>query len=64
MSRLRTEPGVGAPVPAGFSCGSNGRLAAAPDGGPAGGRFYGCEDVNYTPAYPLTVRLMATLFLD
>jgi hypothetical protein len=64
VSRLRTEPGVGAPVPAGFNCGSNGRLAAAPGGGPGGDRFYGCEDINYTPAYPLTVRLMATLFLD
>jgi TonB family protein len=64
VSRLRTEPAVGAPVPAGFTCGSSGRLAPAPGGGPAGGRFYGCEDVNYTPAYPLTVRVMATLFLD
>jgi len=50
-------------VPAGFSCGSNARLAPAPAGSPAGG-FYGCEDVNYTPAYPLTLRVMATLFLD
>jgi TonB family protein len=64
VSRLRTEPAVGAAVPAGFSCGSNARLAAAPDGSPAAGRFYGCEDINYTPAYPLTVRLMATLYLD
>ena len=64
VSRLRTEPGIGAPVPAGFSCGSGGRLAPAPGGGPAAGRFYGCEDVDYTPAYPLTIRLMATLFLD
>jgi TonB family protein len=64
VSRLRTEPAVGAPVPAGFSCGSNARLATAPDGSPAAGRFYGCEDVNYTPAYPLTVRFLATLYLD
>jgi outer membrane receptor protein involved in Fe transport len=64
VSRLRTEPAVGAPVPAGFSCGANARLASAPDGSPAGGRFYGCEDVNFTPAYPLTVRLLATLYLD
>jgi TonB family protein len=62
VSRLRTEPGVGAPIPAGFSCGGNARLAPAPDG--SAGRFYGCEDVNYTPAYPLTVRLLATLYLD
>ena len=64
VSRLRGEPAVGGPVPAGFSCGSSGRLAPMPDGGPAGGRFYGCEDINYTPAYPVTVRLLATLYLD
>jgi TonB family protein len=64
VSRLRTEPAVGATVPAGFSCGANARLAPAPDGSPANGRFYGCEDINYTPAYPLTLRLMATFFLD
>jgi outer membrane receptor protein involved in Fe transport len=62
-SRLRTEPAVGAPVPPGFSCGP-GRLAPAPGGNAPAGRFYGCEDVDYTPAYPLTVRLMATLYLD
>jgi outer membrane receptor for monomeric catechols len=62
-SRLRTEPAVGAAVPAGFSCGP-GRLAPAPGGGPANGRFYGCEDVAYTPAYPLTVRVMTTVYLD
>lgn len=64
VSRLRTEPAIGSPVPAGFSCGSNARLAPAPGGSPANGRFFGCEDINYTPAYPLTIRLMATLFLD
>jgi len=64
VSRLRTEPAIGTPVPAGFGCGAHARLATAPDGSPAGGRFYGCEDVDFTPAYPLTVRLMATLFLD
>jgi len=63
-SRLRTEPGIGKPVPAGFTCGSSGRLAPNPSGGAANGNFYGCEEVNYTPAYPLTVRLMGTLFLD
>jgi TonB family protein len=64
VSRLRSEPDIGAPVPTAFGCGNNARLATAPGGGPANGRFYGCEDLNYTPAYPLTVRLMATLFLD
>lgn len=62
--RLRTEPGVGQPIPAGFAgCGSNGRLASSPSGG-ADGRFYGCEDVHFTPQYPLTLRLMATVYLD
>jgi TonB family protein len=64
VSRLRTEPAVGAPLPAGFSCGGNARLAPAPGGGPAAGRFFGCEDIDYTPAYPLTLRLLATLYLD
>jgi TonB family protein len=64
VSRLRNEPAIGAPVPAGFGCGTNARLATAPNGGPAVGRFYGCEDIDYTPAYPLTVRLLATFFLD
>ena len=63
VSRLPGEPAIGAPVPAGFSCGSNARLATAPAAA-RGRRFYGCEDVNYTPAYPLTLRVMATLFLD
>ncbi len=64
VSRLRTEPAIGSLVPAGFSCGANSRLAAGPNGGPAGGRFYGCEGVDYTPAYPITARVMATVFLD
>jgi TonB family protein len=62
--RLRTEPAVGSAVPTGFTCGKNARFATAPDGGPANGRFYGCEDIHYTPAYPLTARVMATVFLD
>jgi hypothetical protein len=62
-SRLPSEPAVGAAIPAGFNCGP-GRLAPAPDGSTNSGRFYGCEDVDYTPAYPLTIRVMATLFLD
>ena len=63
-SRLPTEPEIGAAIPSGFSCGSHGRLASTPDGGPPGGRFHGCEDVDYTPAYPRTLRLLATVFLD
>ena len=64
VSRLKSEPAIGAQVPAGFKCGNNGaRLAPVPQGG-APGAFYGCEDVNFTPAYPITARLMATLFLD
>jgi TonB family protein len=61
--RLRNEPALGSVVPPGFSCGP-GRLATAPDGGPANGHFYGCEDVHFTPAYPLTARVMGTIFLD
>lgn len=64
VSRQQGEPALGAAVPAGFSCGSNARLASPPGGGPAAGAFYGCEGINYTPAYPLTLRVMATLFLD
>jgi outer membrane receptor protein involved in Fe transport len=62
VGRLRTEPAIGAPIPAGFSCGSNGRLATDPSV-PAG-RFAGCEDVHFTPQYPTTLRVMATVFLD
>jgi hypothetical protein len=62
-SRLPGEPAVGTAVPGGFSCGT-GRLAPPPGGGAPDGNFYGCEDVSFTPAYPLTVRVMATLFLD
>ena len=58
-SRLRSEPAVGAAVPAGFSCGREGRLAASADGS-----FQGCDDLNFTPAYPLTLRLTATVYLD
>lgn len=59
VSRLANEPAIGAPVPAGFSCGSNARLAAGP-----GAPFAGCEDVAFTPAYPLSVRATATVFFD
>jgi TonB family protein len=64
VSRLRTEPASGSTLPSGFTCGKNGRLAGAPDSGSAGGRFYGCEDVDYTPAYPITLRVLATMYLD
>jgi hypothetical protein len=59
VSRLPTEPMPGDALPSGFSCGRSARLAEAP-----AGRFGGCEDVDYTPAYPLTLRLTATLYLD
>ena len=64
VSRLRNEPGVGQPGSGASSCGSNGRLATNPTSGAADGRFWGCEDVDFTPAYPITLRVMATLFLD
>jgi TonB family protein len=62
VSRLRGEPAIGSPlngIAAGM-CGSNGRVAVDA----ATGGFGGCENVNYTPAYPFTARVMATLFLD
>ena len=58
-SRLQGEPSVGEGVPAGFNCGTRGRLSASMDGS-----FQGCDDVNYTPAYPFTARLTATVYLD
>ncbi|HXI54790.1 MAG TPA: TonB-dependent receptor plug domain-containing protein, partial [Polyangia bacterium] len=64
VSRLSGEPLPGQPVPDGFGCGKNARVAGPPAGGPPDGLFHGCQDVSFTPAYPLTVRLMATLFLD
>ena len=36
----------------------------AASGTPAAGRFYGCNDVDFTPAYPLRLSVMATLYLD
>jgi TonB family protein len=62
VGRLRNEPAIGGAVPPGFNCGSNGRLASDP-AVPAG-RFAGCEDVHFTPQYPTTLRVMATVFLD
>jgi hypothetical protein len=64
VSRLRSEPAVGTSPPAGFTCGRKGRLAANPATGALDGNFWGCEDVDFTPAYPITLRVMATLFLD
>jgi outer membrane receptor protein involved in Fe transport len=61
VSRLRTDPAIGTPlgqVPANL-CGANGRLVVAAKGG-----FGGCEGVDFTPAYPFTARLMATLYID
>ncbi|HLK38293.1 MAG TPA: TonB-dependent receptor [Polyangiaceae bacterium] len=69
ISRLRNDPAVGTPVPVGF-CGPGGRVANTPMGYAPSPRaaatvpFFGCEGVDFTPAYPLTARLMATLFLD
>jgi outer membrane receptor protein involved in Fe transport len=57
-SRLRTDPAMGAPIPPGFSCGPNARVVSN------GGRFGGCEGVDFTPAYPFTARLTGTIYLD
>jgi outer membrane receptor protein involved in Fe transport len=64
VSRLQNEPAIGARTPRGFGCGANGRLAPNPNGGNPDGRFWGCENVDFTPAYPLTLRVMLSLFLD
>ncbi len=66
VSRLRTDPPIGSPVPAQSGmCGSNGRLVAlGPPDSHGNVPFGGCEGVDFTPAYPFTARLMATLFLD
>lgn len=61
VSRLRTDPAIGTPlknIPAGM-CGANARVVTATNGG-----FGGCEGVNLTPAYPFTMRLLATLYID
>jgi hypothetical protein len=59
VTRLPTEPPLGTGgLPSNF-CGNSGRLVVDPAGG-----FTGCEGVSFTPAYPLTARVMATLFLD
>jgi len=63
VSRLPNEPALGSSAPAG-TCGKRGRPAANPTTGALDGQFWGCEDVDYTPAYPITLRVMATLFLD
>jgi hypothetical protein len=70
VSRLRTDPAIGTTVPSGF-CGANGRVANTPNGyqvtgtaPPATVPFYGCEGVDFTPAYPFTLRLLATLYID
>jgi hypothetical protein len=60
VSRLPSEPAIGSVLPTGFSCGHNARLAP----GAAAGRFYGCEEVDFTPAYPLALRLTAALYVD
>jgi outer membrane receptor protein involved in Fe transport len=71
ITRLRTDPPVGTPVgrlPPGFSCGSNGRMvdpSGTPIGAPGSSALFGgCEGVSFTPAYPFTARVMATVFLD
>jgi TonB family protein len=59
-SRMQNEPALGTKVPAQFTCGSTGKLAA----GNGAGLFQGCEDIHFTPQYPLTFRVMATMYLD
>jgi hypothetical protein len=63
VGRLATDPPVGDAIAPGFSCGRDGRFAQPSAGSPSGS-FGGCEDVHFTPAYPFSIRFMATLFLD
>jgi TonB family protein len=56
-SRLRDEPPTNAPPPPG-TCGFGSRAVLD------GNAFAGCEDVNFTPGLPLTLRVMTTLYLD
>ena len=56
--RLRDEPPTSAPPPPG-TCGGGSRLAPLNKG-----NFAGCDDVHFTPAYPFTLRVMATAYLD
>jgi TonB family protein len=57
-SRLRTDPPTDAPAPP-AACGGSSRAVTSPSG-----TFAGCEDIHFTPGYPLTVRVMTTVFLD
>jgi hypothetical protein len=57
--RLRDEPPTNAPAPP-ATCGYGSRPAPSV----VANNFAGCEDVHFTPVYPLTVRVMTTLFLD
>lgn len=56
-SRLPSEPSTSAPALTG-ACGGGSRVVSN------GGSFGGCEDVNFTPGYPLTLRVMTTFYLD
>jgi outer membrane receptor protein involved in Fe transport len=62
VTRLRTDPPVGTPItnlPPSL-CGSNARVVT--DKATQG--FGGCEGVSFTPAYPLSARVLATFYLD
>jgi outer membrane receptor protein involved in Fe transport len=64
VSRLRTDPTLGASVPASF-CGNHGYVAGQRTRSPnTMVPFAGCEGVDFTPAYPLTARVTATVYLD
>jgi TonB family protein len=56
-SRLRNEPSTNAPAPNGTCTGGSRAVTN-------GQNFGGCEDVNFSPGYPFTVRLMTTFYLD
>jgi hypothetical protein len=64
VSRLRTDPKLGTPVAANL-CGNSGYVAGQRTRNPQTTvPFAGCEGVDYTPAYPITARLLATIYID
>ncbi|MDB4990875.1 MAG: hypothetical protein JWN04_6053 [Myxococcaceae bacterium] len=64
VSRLRSDPKLGTPVAANL-CGNSGYVAGQRTRNPQTTvPFTGCEGVDYTPAYPITARVLATIYID
>ena len=64
VSRLRTDPKLGTQVAANI-CGDSGYVSGQRTRSPQSTvPFTGCEGVDYTPAYPITARVLATIYID